>query len=119
MGLLALIGADLEQLAMALAALQLACAAVLVTLSLRTVGGPGPPEHGVVAEALDLGVAPPQVAVEDPHAADERPAPLGSASEATGLSQRTTSSGRAARAGRATISRCTPALVTTPGCITS
>ena len=75
-GLLAVIGADLEQLAMALAGLQLACAAVLVTISLRTVGGPGPPEHGVVPEALDLGVAPPQVAVEDPHAG-RAPGPVG------------------------------------------
>jgi O-antigen/teichoic acid export membrane protein len=67
--LLAGIGADLEQVALALMGLQLACAAVIVTLSFRTRVGPAEPQHGVVAEALDLDVAASEMTVEDPHPA--------------------------------------------------
>jgi O-antigen/teichoic acid export membrane protein len=63
------IGADLEEVALALMGLQLVCAAVIVTLSFRTRAGPAQPEHGVVAEPLDLDVAPGELPVEDPHAA--------------------------------------------------
>jgi O-antigen/teichoic acid export membrane protein len=66
-GLLAGIGADLEQVALALMGLQAACAAVILTLSFRTVAAA--PKHGVVAEALDLGVAAGEMAVESSHAA--------------------------------------------------
>ena len=67
--LLAGIGADLEQVALALMSLQLVCAAVIVTLSFRTRAGLARPEDGVVAEALDLDVAPGELPVEDPHPA--------------------------------------------------
>jgi O-antigen/teichoic acid export membrane protein len=70
--LLAGIGADLEQVALALMGLQLVCAAVIVTLSFRTRVGPAQPQDGIVAEALGLGVASGEVAVEGSHAA--RPA---------------------------------------------
>ncbi|HEV3377478.1 MAG TPA: oligosaccharide flippase family protein [Thermoleophilaceae bacterium] len=69
-GLLAGIGANLEQIAVALMGLQAVCAAVIVTLSFRTYADA--PQDGVVAEALDLGVLPGEVAVEGAHAA--RPA---------------------------------------------
>lgn len=62
--LLALIGADVERVALALLGLQLVCAAVLLTLSLRT--GPDEPQHLVRAEAGDRVVAPGQVPVEHP-----------------------------------------------------
>ena len=65
--LLAGIGADLEQVALALMGVQAACAAVIVTLSLRT--RIAAPENGVVAEALDLGVEPGEMAVEGAHPA--------------------------------------------------
>jgi O-antigen/teichoic acid export membrane protein len=67
--LLAGIGADLEQVALALMSLQLVCAAVIVTLSFRTRAGLARPEDGVVAEALDLHVGPGDVPVEGPHPA--------------------------------------------------
>ena len=66
--LLAGIGADLEEVAIALMGLQFVCAAVIVTLSFRT-RAPARPEHGVVAEPLDLDVAPGELPVEDPHSA--------------------------------------------------
>ena len=65
--LLAGIGADLEQIALALMGVQTACAAVIVTLSFRT--RIAAPEHGVVPEALDLGVEPGEMAVEGAHPA--------------------------------------------------
>jgi glycosyltransferase involved in cell wall biosynthesis/O-antigen/teichoic acid export membrane protein len=68
-GLLAGIGADLEQVAMALFGLQLVCAVVLVTLSFRTRGGPPQPEDRVVPEARDGDVPLRKVAVEHAHAA--------------------------------------------------
>jgi O-antigen/teichoic acid export membrane protein len=68
-GLLAAIGADLEQIAVALMGVQLACAAVILTLSFRTRVGPAEPLHGVVAEPLDLDVAASEIPVEDAHAA--------------------------------------------------
>ena len=68
-GLLAAIGADLEQIAVALMGVQLACAAVILTLSFRTRVGPAEPQHGVVAEPLDLEVAASEIPVEDAHAA--------------------------------------------------
>lgn len=67
-GLLVGIGANLEDVALALMGLQFVCAAVLVTLSFRT-RAPARPEHGVVAEPLDLDVAPGELPVEDPHSA--------------------------------------------------
>jgi hypothetical protein len=63
------IGADLEEVALALMCLQLVCAAVIVTLSFRTRAAPAEAEHGVLADALDLGVAPGELPVEDPHSA--------------------------------------------------
>jgi O-antigen/teichoic acid export membrane protein len=66
--LLAGIGANLEDVALALMGLQLVCAAVMVTLSFRT-RAPAQPEHGVVAEPLDLDVAPGELPVEDAHSA--------------------------------------------------
>ena len=72
--LLASIGADLGQVALALFALQAICAAVVVTTSLRT--GPGEPQELVVAEAGNGAVGGGEVAVEHPHPA--RPArPVG------------------------------------------
>jgi O-antigen/teichoic acid export membrane protein len=68
-GLLAAVGADLEQVALALMGLQLVCAAVIVTLSVRTRVDPAGPQHGVVPEPLGLDVAASEVPVEDPHAA--------------------------------------------------
>jgi O-antigen/teichoic acid export membrane protein len=67
--LLAGIGADLEQVALALMGLQLVCAAVMVTLSFRARVGPAEPQHGVVAEALDLDVAASEMPVENTHPA--------------------------------------------------
>jgi O-antigen/teichoic acid export membrane protein len=67
--LLAAIGADLEQIAVALMGVQLACAAVILTLSFRTRVGPAEPQHGVVAEPFDLDVAASEIPVEDEHAA--------------------------------------------------
>jgi O-antigen/teichoic acid export membrane protein len=66
-GLLALIGADLDEIALALLAVQVVCAAAVVTVSLRT--GPGEPEELVVAEAGDPRVVASEVAVERAHAA--------------------------------------------------
>jgi O-antigen/teichoic acid export membrane protein len=60
--LLASIGADLEQVALALFALQAVCAAVVVTASLRT--GPGEAQDPVVAEAGNGAVGGREVAVE-------------------------------------------------------
>jgi O-antigen/teichoic acid export membrane protein len=65
--LLALIGADLERVALVLLCLQLVCAAVLLTVSFRT--GPGEPEELVVPEAGDALVAPREMAVENAHPA--------------------------------------------------
>jgi O-antigen/teichoic acid export membrane protein len=65
--LLASIGADLEQIALALLGLQLVCAAVLLSLSFRA--GPDEPEHLVGAEAGDRFVAPREVSVENSHPA--------------------------------------------------
>jgi glycosyltransferase involved in cell wall biosynthesis/O-antigen/teichoic acid export membrane protein len=68
-GLLAGIGADLEQVALALFGLQLVCAVILVTLSFRTKAGPPQPEDSVVAEALGGDVSLREVPVEHAHAA--------------------------------------------------
>jgi O-antigen/teichoic acid export membrane protein len=50
--LLAGIGADLEQIALALMGVQLVCAAVIVTLSFRTMVGPAEPQHDVAAARM-------------------------------------------------------------------
>jgi O-antigen/teichoic acid export membrane protein len=65
--LLASIGADLEQVALALFALQAVCAAVLVTASLRT--GPGEAQDPVVAEPGNGAVGGREIAVEQAHTA--------------------------------------------------
>jgi O-antigen/teichoic acid export membrane protein len=65
--LLASIGADLEQVALALFCLQAVCAAVVVTTSLRT--GPGEAEDLVVPEADNGLVDGRDVLVEQPHPA--------------------------------------------------
>jgi O-antigen/teichoic acid export membrane protein len=65
--LLASIGANLERVALALFALQLVCAAVVVTISFRT--GPGEAQDLVVAEAGNGLVDGREVAVEHPHPA--------------------------------------------------
>jgi hypothetical protein len=49
---------------------------------------------------------------------DDRADPLGSSARAAGASQRTTTGVRV-RARSRSISRCTVAVVTTPGCMTS
>jgi O-antigen/teichoic acid export membrane protein len=65
--LLASIGANLEQVALALLGLQLVCAAVLLSLSFRA--GPDEPQHLVGPEAGDRVVAPREVPVENSHPA--------------------------------------------------
>ena len=72
--LLASIGANLERVALALFALQLVCAAVVVTISFRT--GPGEPQELVVAEAGHGAVGGLEVEVEDAHPAGA-PSPVG------------------------------------------